>query len=258
MTAPPRGAQSLPDIISSAFTLVVRYRVRFLILAVPGALLSSGAYALLSALGRSLPTNTTNSAGQTTASIGVSLEFFGVSMALLLAAFVAEALLVPAAFDALLGKQPNIRNAFATVGRQWFPLLVGWVLISASVLIMIGLVLPAPLGIFLAVRWSFFVQELIREPSGAIGAMRRSASAVRGCWWRTAGVHVAIVLLSQLPNILVQLALRGVNVEALSVAMAGFAVLISDPFGAAARTTLYADTMLRKGQRLESAARVTP
>jgi hypothetical protein len=175
-------------------------------------------------------------------------------MCYFLSTLLTDALIVPAAFEAILGRRPSITSAWLSFRRIIVALLIAWLLLGViSALLFISLV-GIPVFFYLAVRWSFLIQELVREPGSPFAALRRSGGLVQGFWWRCLGINVAIVLLSLLPGLAIQPIVRAVNASVVVVALTAVATWVATPFTAVARTVLYADLKLRKGERLQDRA----
>jgi hypothetical protein len=93
------------------------------------------------------------------------------------------------------------------------------------------------------------VQVILNEDEGPIRALSRSRQIVRGQWWRTFGIILAIALLGLLPGFVIGWITVPIGAEwvsALGVALGG---AITAPFIALAQTLLYADLRARKGER---------
>lgn len=236
-----------------AFTLVVRHRGRFLVLALPGSLLNSGTYVLLSVWAGAVGTTT---GGSKAASIDLAsgAAALGIGVGYFLALLVTDLLVVPAAFDAMLGRKPSVKAALSLFVRVLPGAVVAMILISVISAVLFLSLVGIPVALFLLVRWSFLVQELVREPGTSLTALGRSARLVQGSWWRCFGVNLAIVLLGLLPGLVIQPVVRNVHNDAVVVVLVGLAAWLAGPFMATARSVLYADVKLRKGERLQDRA----
>lgn len=240
----PRGAMSLPDIVSAAFMLLVRYARQFLFLSIVGATLSALVLSIPDLLGWKLPTSNT-----TRLDAGKSAQALSLLIAVLLVNFLADALLVPAALEAVLGRTPSLRSAFRTFRSTFVAVLLVWLVIVVSVGLLGATVLLFPIALFLIVRWSFVIQVICNERAPVRIAIGRSWSLVRGTWWRVFLIQIAILLLSFLPSLVVQPITRVFNNGAITFVLLSIAGCLVAPFAALGRTLLYADVRLRKGER---------
>ena len=157
--------------------------------------------------------------------------------------------LVLATASACRGRTIAVGATYVNAAKLYLPVLimVAFALVTVSVLTATLVLLP--LAIFLAVSWSLLVQATAVEGARFFGALRRSRQIVRGQWWRTLGVHLAILLLSILPGLLVGAITSGPGIDWLSALGATLGNVLSAPFVAIAQTLLYADLLRRKGEQ---------
>ena len=91
--------------------------------------------------------------------------------------------------DAADGRRPR---AGATIQRGldvFAPVVIVAVLYIAGVLAgLLALIVP---GIYIAVRWIFWVQAVVVEKRRGPDALRLSGEVVQGAWWRVAGITLA-------------------------------------------------------------------
>jgi hypothetical protein len=78
------------------------------------------------------------------------------------------------------GHSPNLALLTASL-RRGPAVLLAFCIYSAAVLC--GLILFVIPGIYVAVKYSFFVYVLAAEPVSALEALRRAAALSRGRWW---------------------------------------------------------------------------
>ena len=149
-----------------------------------------------------------------------------------------------------------------------------WLLLWGLIITIVGvpLVIIAPLGVFVGVRWSVSWTALLLEGRGPIESLRRSWGLTRGSWWHTAMVllttsliigAISWALLAVVGGVGVALgALVGSDViTALVSALVGIVSgVITTPFTAALAVVLYYELRARaEGFDLELRARqVTP
>ena len=254
--APPRGAKSLPDIISLAFTIYVRNAKQFLLLGLLGAALSVLEFALVqwvgTALGLKVLSNTDNAQTSHVSAGPVFLVLSTVILSTALINFLADALVVPAAFDALLSRRLDFRAIWIMFAASLQSVLLAWIVVGVAATVGIMLVIAIPLVLFWMVRISLVIQVIVREGLPAMQALSRSSQLVKGMWWRVCGIQVAIIFLSALPGIALRPLSSGINGSAVDYVIVGLSPWLALPFAAIARTVLYADVKLRKGEHLDT------
>ena len=157
--------------------------------------------------------------------------------------------LVLATASACRGQTIAIASTYLSAAKLYLPILimVAFALVTVSVLTATLVLLP--LAVFLAVSWSLLVQATAVEGTRFFGALRRSRQIVRGQWWRTLGIHLAILLLSILPGLVVGAITSGPGIGWLSALGAALGNVLAAPFVAIAQTLLYADLLRRKGEQ---------
>jgi hypothetical protein len=156
--------------------------------------------------------------------------------------------LIGAAVGALSGAGISIAGAYAVGLRSYLPALVGTVITGLVAGLCAATILLIPLAVFLFVNWSLLTQVIVVERLGPLRALGRSRQIVRGQWWRTCGIFLAIALLSFLPMLVIgRLTASGDDWLAALGSAAGGA--IAAPFVAIAQTLLYADLCARKGEK---------
>lgn len=173
---------------------------------------------------------------------------FAILFGALAADLFAHVALVAAAVGALSGTPPSVGRAYATAARRYIPVLAGsfvtGLVASLLVLTMIG----TPVAIFLVVSWSLLTQVVVAEGLGPLRGLGRSRAIVKGQWWRTLGITLAISLLAFLPGFFAGL-ITGSGPDWLAALGAALAGSIVAPFIALAQTLLYGDLRARKGER---------
>ena len=253
--APPRGAKSLPDIISLAFTIYVRNAKQFLLLGSLGAALSVLEFALVqwvgTALGLKVLSNTDN-AQTSHVSAGPVFLVLEVILSTALINFLADSLVVPAAFDAMLSRRLDFRAIWIMFAASLQSVLLAWIVVGVAATVGIMLVIAIPLVLFWMVRISLVIQVIVRERLPAMQALSRSSQLVKGMWWRVCGIQVAIIFLSALPGIALRPVSAGIDGSAVDYVIVGLSQWLALPFAAIARTVLYADVKLRKGEHLDT------
>jgi hypothetical protein len=156
--------------------------------------------------------------------------------------------LTAAAVRVLSGAGISIAGAYASGLRFYLPALAGSAITGIVAGLCAATILLIPLAVFIFVNWSLITQVIVAEHVGPIRALGRSRQIVRGQWWRTFGIFLAIALLSFLPTIVFgRLTSAGdAWLVALGAAVSG---AIAAPFVAIAQTLLYADLRARKGEK---------
>jgi hypothetical protein len=94
------------------------------------------------------------------------------------------------------GVRPSPGQVFVA-GFEAFTPLFGAVVLAALGIALGFLALVVP-GVYLAVRWYFVPQTVVLERAQGAEALRRSASIVKGIWWRTFGLIVLVNVLGLL------------------------------------------------------------
>ena len=128
------------------------------------------------------------------------------------------------------------------------PVLFGWVLLAALVVALLNLVIFAiPIAIWLIVRWSLLAQVIQLDDETRPGALRRSATLVRGHWWRVALFTFVVTGLGLLLGPLIGGLMLLVTSAAFNVVnlIAGIVYTATMPFVAIATTYLYHDLKTR-------------
>jgi hypothetical protein len=239
---------SLPDIVAGAFNLYVANPVTFLALALPGAICSAGITVLSNAFADAAGLIPAANKSSTTVSASAFPAIGAIFLLTVLAWCISDAFTVPAAIEAALGRKPRIMASLAVSRLILFTVILGGIILGVVLGVLFATVLLAPVGVYLMFRWVFLVQAACVERAGARRALTRSYAVVRGCWWRTFGVVVAISLLAGLPLLLLQPIDSAVHSAPFAVATLFIAVWIAAPFASIARTLLFADIRLRKGE----------
>jgi hypothetical protein len=242
---------SLPDIISGAFWMLLRHARPFFTIAVFIGFLAALDRLLEGGLAHAWRLDRAPS--DSNGSDGLKLTAFLMIawLAATLLTFVADALLVPATIEAILGRNPRVTGSLASCLVTLPSVLLAWLVVGLTTAVLVFSVLGIPLAIFLYVRWSFVVQVICRDRTSAIEALRRSTALVQGRWWRTAIVLASIGVLSAVVLLVALNATGATLLSAESVVAVGAVWWLIAPFGAIGRTLLYADTRLRKGDRLQ-------
>jgi len=128
------------------------------------------------------------------------------------------------------------------------PVLFGWVLLAALVVALLNLVIFAiPIAIWLIVRWSLLAQVIQLDDEKRPGALRRSATLVRGHWWRVALFTLVVTGLGLLLGPVVGGLMLLVTTAAFNVVnlISGVVYTATMPFVAIATTYLYHDLKTR-------------
>ncbi len=193
------------------------------------------------------------------------LEFFLLSLA-----YIA---LLKAVADIYLGNPVTFWSVFAAIGKHY------WAVIGAGILIGLGLVLPAIVGIFIlmlllrnigillglffslpyifyfATRWGLANPAIISENLGGSAGLKRSWQLSQGFFWRVFGTSSVVTLLSLLlvwlPQLLAgyllgSLSASAVQIQVSYVVLGNFLSIFSFPFASAVTTLIYYDLRIRK------------
>jgi hypothetical protein len=115
---------------------------------------------------------------------------------------------VRALADVLDGRQPDMLRSYRIVLRNILPLAAAMAILAVVSGLLALVVFTVPVAVWLAVRWQFFGQAVMLDGAASgRAALRTSAAAVRGHWWRTFGGSIAFQLIGALPGPLVGLVL---------------------------------------------------
>ena len=157
--------------------------------------------------------------------------------------------LVAAAAGQLSGAGVRVRAAYLT-GLRRFPAVLFASLATALVAALLGLtIVLLPLAIYFLVTWSLATQVIVIEKELPFRALARSRQIVRGGWWRTLGINLAIVLLAFLPGFVIGRVTAPFDAPWITAAGVSLGGAVAAPFVAIAQTLLYADLRARKGER---------
>ncbi len=256
MRARPSGTRGLADLIADSFTLFVKNARVFLALGILGALLSALDKALIQTLTDAIGLKIVTSDGAAHLSGGSPFGVLAVGILQVMTAalqyFVGNALIMPAALEGALGKKPSIGSAVVAFRYSLPALLLAWLIIGLLLTGMLISLVLIPLAIILTVRWSFIVQVIQREGLGAAQARRRSSEIVKGFWWRVFLMQIIIAVVGTIPLLVLTPVSNVLNNVVADYALAAIAAWLAIPFTAIARTMLYADIRLRKGEQLRT------
>jgi hypothetical protein len=104
--------------------------------------------------------------------------------------------------------------------------------------------IPFTLAVYLLVRWFFVANAIVMHDKRSWAALDDSADAVRGSWWRTAGILLVIGLI-QLGFTIVFVPLSRLAHPVVDGAITGLIAALILPFAVAAQTLLYYDLKAR-------------
>jgi uncharacterized membrane protein YesL len=246
------------DILDAAFGLYRKhFRTQFIIVAmvnVPLLALSLG-LSLVTPLSAALPS---------AAQFGLLAATSMLSIIAGLLSFAANVLqtsaLVQAVSEQYFGRPVTWRQAYRQTFRHGASLLVGSILLGVTVGVIVAcsifmcfvpaIVLLPPL----LTRWLFMYQGIMLEDLDAVESLRRSWHLVRGQFWRTLGIGLALGVLYYLisigPTYLVlflALSLSGAEwIILLSSALSGVISMLFTPVLVGSLTILYYDLRMRQ------------
>ena len=116
--------------------------------------------------------------------------------------------------------------------------IVAW--LAASVVGMVTLIVP---GIYVFVSWYFVVQAVVIDGDRGFAPVTRSAALVRGHWWQSATTGVAFLLVSYVPQLVLEYAFtplaRSANSYAVVVVVLALARVVTLPFVAIGASLYY-------------------
>jgi hypothetical protein len=149
--------------------------------------------------------------------------------------------------DVDLGVRRSYRIVLRKLGNLVRALLRATLVVAALNLTIVGV----PWAIRNVVRWAFFGQAVIvdRAPSGR-SALKTSAAAVRGAWWRTLGIGTVFAVLGAAPGPIIGIVLlvfASASVEFVN-ALSSVAFAFTIPYSVIGATLLYQRLRDRRSQ----------
>jgi uncharacterized membrane protein len=157
--------------------------------------------------------------------------------------------LVAAAFAVIDGRRVDVGAAYRSGARLFVPALVGSLVIAIVAGLLGATLILLPLALFFFINWSLLVQVIVHEDCGPFRALGRSREIVRGQWWRTFGINLAILLLGFLPGLLIGRIASAPGETWVSALGASLGSAVAAPFVALAQTLLYLDLRARKREQ---------
>jgi len=158
--------------------------------------------------------------------------------------------LVDAAWGVLTAKPLQVARAYGAAVRHLLPALLGSLVVGLVAGLLAATLILVPLAVFFAISWSLFIQVMLAEQTGPRRALGRSRALVKGHWWRTFGIIVAVALLAFLPGFVLGWVGTAIGQNWSTALAAALGGAISAPFVAIAQTLLYLDLLARKGNRM--------
>jgi hypothetical protein len=185
--------------------------------------------------------------GEAAGALVLLVAVIGLTLTLVALALV-QAAVARALVEIDAGREIGPLHAYGSVVRQFRPLLGGLGLAVAAYVALSATAVLAPVAIWLAVRWSLLAQAVEVEERSAIGALRRSASLVRGRWLRTAAlVGVGAVLALAAGPLLGALLIFVTDAPLVLLnIVAGVVYALAMPFVALVSSYLYFDARVRE------------
>ena len=151
-------------------------------------------------------------------------------------------------------------EAFRQASRHWRELGKAFVIQFGSVVLLTASVIGIPLAIYLYIRWSVFTQACVLEDLRARASLRRSATLVRGCWWRTFGFTALVNILAALSGPLFGVVLLLITDRSLNfINIVGSVIYtVTVPYAIIALTLYYFDLTLREQPSAEQLSAAAP
>jgi len=234
------------DIVAGAWTAYLRTPGRWLAI-------TAVSFVVVVALQLALGDHLDISSEPTAEEVEASLPYVGVSIGVsAIAELFTHTALIAGALSVLGGSALSVAGAYAKGTRRFLPALSGSLLVGLVAALLSVTVILLPLAVFLFVNWSLLVQVVVNEGEGPLRAMGRSRQIVRGQWWRTLGINLAIALLAFLPGLVISRVTGPIDQQWVTALGAGIGTSITAPFISLAQTLLYADLRARKGERPQS------
>ncbi len=181
----PLQPMDFTDILDGMFNLYRNYFQLFLTIAVVYFVLSFGVDIISVFL---LETDVTSSTG-------LMIFVFTILLSLVLSAFVVAGLSYASA-EIYLEREITPEAALQRAWQRFWTYLGSFILWSLVVGGLTITVIGIPFAIYFSVRWGLYALPVLFEGTTARNALRRSTELVKGTWWRTFGIMLAISLIS--------------------------------------------------------------
>jgi hypothetical protein len=240
---PAPGTMDMGDIVAGAWGMYLRAPGRWLAIA---ALSFAAVFVAQWALADRLDLGPEPTNEEVQAALPAAGLTFGVSAMVNL---FTHAALVAGVFAVLNGQPLQVAAAYAAGARRFLPVLAGSLVVGVVAGLLAATVILLPLAVFFFVNWSMLVQVVVNEGEGPLRALSRSRQIVRGQWWRTFGIILAIALLGFLPGFLFGWVTGPIGAAWASALGAAAGSAVAAPFIALSQTLLYTDLRARKGER---------
>lgn len=184
----------------------------------------------------------------------------GLGIALTIQEVVLWLIVTPAVIHAVgqlrRGVRPTVGGAFRMAGRR-LPRVLGVHLLATAIWVLFAVtIVGIPLAVVWAVRWTFVVQVVVLEGWPGRWALRASAAAVQGNWWRTLVTNAVLLFLGAAFGPLIGLlVLVGGNVsQDITNGISSVLYAISFPFAIVGATLLFLELAGRAAVVTEPAA----
>jgi hypothetical protein len=151
---------------------------------------------------------------------------------------------IQAVADIQRGQPPSVRRSYELALRRIWPIALAGTVVVLLVGVSLLLVLGIPLAVYLIVRWQYFAQALVFDPTRpALTSLRESSRLVKGRWWRTAFAALLFDLLATIPGVAVGFGLLTVGRTAVGFANGVSSVLYAllIPLAVIAVTVMFLD-----------------
>lgn len=187
----------------------------------------------------------------------------GLGIALTVQEIVLLLIVTPAVIHAVgqlrRGVRPTVSGAFR-VARWRLPRVIGVHLLSTAIWVLFAItIVGIPLAVVWAVRWLFVVPVVVLEGWSGRWALRASAAAVQGNWWRTLLTNAVLFFIGSSFGPLVGLiVLVGGNVsQDITNGISSVLYAITYPFAIVGVTLLYLE-LAERAAIVPAAETVTP
>lgn len=121
-----------------------------------------------------------------------------------------------------LGENITIRSALQRTMDRFWPLLSCFLLWLLVVTALTVTIIGIPFAIYFAVRWGFFIQTIMFEQPVITIALGRSGELVKPMWWRVFGMLLAILLLSTMVHVIIEISIGFILIATNLVSEVGF------------------------------------
>jgi hypothetical protein len=147
-------------------------------------------------------------------------------------------------------RRASLRDAYRVVLLRLWTLLGAHIRSLFHIVVLSVTIIGTPWAIHRAIAWGFIGQAVVLDDRDAKESLSASADAVKGNWWRTLAILIAITIVVVLPGPIIAFALllfaSPPVTDMVYTVNAALYALVLLPFALTASTLLYSDLKARK------------